>query len=121
MKKHDTTVHNRAVEHPCDSLGSLDPELENPVAHGSRVGHAKVRAEYLHAFRVANEARQESRRQCKNLGLHAIAIEGDGPGHRDSIAYPLYHFVRREVLLASNPCDTDAAYDRPERFLKEVP
>ena len=84
-----SAAHHGAIEYPRDSLCGLDPKFKNPFAHGPGVGHAKIWTIYLHSLGIPEKTSENASRQSEDLFFYSLAIEGDGPDHDHTIAYPL--------------------------------
>jgi len=63
MQDDDASIHDRAPEDPRDSLCGLEAEFEQLTTHGAGMGHAQVRAERFHPFRVSHESGDQAGRQ----------------------------------------------------------
>jgi hypothetical protein len=82
---HDSATAARAIEHPCDTAGSLQSQLEQTLAQCSRARHAGIGSECLHPLRISEKSRHESRWMLKNLLLQRDAIEREAPAHASPV------------------------------------
>jgi hypothetical protein len=81
VKKNNSVAYYGAIQHPCNSFCSLDPEFENPATHGPSVGHAKIWTIHLHPIGIPKKTSENTGRQSENLFFYSLAVEGDGPNH----------------------------------------
>jgi hypothetical protein len=86
VEKDNSPLNDRAIEHPGNSFGSLDPQLERPAAYRSRVRHPEIWISMRSAYRMK---RRRGRSKDQGFILDAPAVEADGPGHDRSIAFTL--------------------------------
>ena len=61
--------------------------------------HSQIRPERVHFLRISQKARKQAGWESEDLGLDALVVEGDVPGHGRSIAYPLCTLSR--AIIAS--------------------
>jgi hypothetical protein len=114
VEKDDSPFNDRAIEHPGNSFGRLDPQLEEPTTHRSRMRHAQIWTMDLHALRVSNETGDEAAREGQDFILNPPTEEADGPGHDRSIAFTLCMMTKRtRANLTSHPESFDLAGSEP--------
>ena len=90
MQEDNPTAYNRALEHPRNSLPGLDAEFKKPATHCPGMGHAQIRTKNLHSLGVSQESADKASRESEDFILDPLAVEGNGPSHCGSIAYPLF-------------------------------